>query len=89
MTVCRIREVSGTGFYAPGRKPFSDRAIGDGRLLGLIRASYAAGGAVYGSPRIFADLREPGKTCGKHRVAGIMRAYPPSNGFGRGSNGTP
>lgn len=30
---------------------------------------------VYGSPRIFFDLRESGETCGIHRVARIMREY--------------
>jgi putative transposase len=45
----------------------------DQRLLGLIRASYTASGGVYGSPRIFLDLREVGETCGKNRVARIMR----------------
>lgn len=40
----------------------------------LIRASYAASSGVYGSPRIFLDLREVGETCGRPRVARIMRA---------------
>jgi len=42
-------------------------------LLGLIRASYTASGGVYGAPRIFLDLRETGETCGRNRVARIMR----------------
>lgn len=52
----------------------SDHAIEDQRLLSLIRASYDASGGVYGSPRVFLDLRETGETCGKNRVARIMRA---------------
>ena len=32
-----------------------------------------ASGGVYGSPRVFLDLREVGETCGKHRVARLMR----------------
>lgn len=39
----------------------------------LIRASYAASQGVYGAPRVFLDLRETGETCGKHRVAKIMK----------------
>ena len=54
-------------------QPMSDRDIEDQRLLGLIRDSYTASGGVYGSLRVFADLREVGETCGKHRVAKIMR----------------
>lgn len=75
MTMCRVLQVTRAGFYAWLHKPLSDRVLEDGRLLGLIRASYAASGGVYGSPRIFADLREAGETCGKHRVARIMRAH--------------
>lgn len=75
MTMCRVLQVTRAGFYAWLHKPLSDRAIEDGRLLGLIRASYAASGGVYGSPRVFADLREAGEQCGKHRVARIMRTH--------------
>jgi putative transposase len=34
-----------------------------------------ASGGVYGSPRVFADLREAGETCGKHCVERIMRNH--------------
>jgi putative transposase len=71
--MCRVLQVTRSGFYAWLHKPLSDRAIEDRRLLGLIRASYAASGGVYGSPRVFLDLREAGEQCGRHRVARIMR----------------
>lgn len=73
--MCRVLQVTRAGFYAWLHKPLSDRAIEDERLLDLIRASYAASGGVYGSPRVFADLREAGQRCGKHRVARIMRTH--------------
>src|ERR671910_761616 len=72
--MCRLLEVSRSGFYQWLRNPLSDRALEDQRLLGLIRASYTASHGVYGAPRIFLDLREAGETCSKHRVARIMRA---------------
>lgn len=53
----------------------SARAREDRRLLQLIRASHAASGGIYGSPRVFLDLREAGETCGRHRVARIMREH--------------
>jgi putative transposase len=53
--------------------PLSDRAIEDQRLLKLIRQSYEASGGIYGSRRIWGDLREVGEPCGKHRIARIMR----------------
>ena len=62
-----------SGYYRWLHKPLSDRALEDQRLLGLIRASYTASGGVYGSPRIFLDLREVGEICGRNRVARIMR----------------
>lgn len=72
--MCRLLDVSRSGFYEWLRKPLSDRAWEDQRLLGLIVAAYTASHGVYGAPRIFLDLREAGETCSKHRVARIMRA---------------
>ena len=71
--MCRVLRVARSGFYKWLHQPLSDRAIENQRLLGLIRASYAASGGVYGSPRVFLDLREVGETCGKHRVARLMK----------------
>ncbi len=68
-------KVSRSGFYQWLHKPLSDRAIDDRRLLTLIRASYEASGGVYGAPRVFLDLREAGESCGKHRVARIMKTH--------------
>jgi len=72
--MCRVLRVHRSGYYAWLRKPKSDRAIEDERLLRRIKAFYAASGAAYGSPRIFLDLREEGETCGIHRVARIMKS---------------
>lgn len=72
--MCRLLDVSRSGFYEWLRKPLSDRAVEDQRLLALIVAAYTASHGVYGAPRIFLDLREAGETCSKHRVARIMRA---------------
>jgi putative transposase len=54
-------------------------------LLRLIRASFDAGNGIYGSPRVFLDLREAGETCSKHRVARLMRANKlrPVRGYSR------
>ena len=58
--MCRVLQVARSGFYQWLHKPLSDRAIEDQRLLGLIRDSYTASGGIYGSPRVFGDLREAG-----------------------------
>lgn len=73
-TMCRILRVHRSGYYAWLRNPQSIRAKEDKRLLGLIRASYAASGSVYGYRRIILDLRELGERCGRDRVARIMRS---------------
>jgi putative transposase len=70
----RVLRVTRSGFYACLHTPLSERALEDQRLLGLIRASYAASHGVYGSPRVFLDLREAGESCGKHRVPRILTA---------------
>ncbi len=44
-------------------------------MLTLIRQSYIASGATYGSPWIHCDLREAGESCSVHRVARIMREH--------------
>ena len=71
--MCRVLRVHRSGYYAWLNKPFSDRAIEDKRLLELIRTSHDASGRAYGSPRVFLDLREQGETCGRHRVARVMK----------------
>ena len=69
----RMLKVARSGFYKWLHKLLSDRAVEDARLLALIKDSYDASSGVYGSPRVFLDLREAGETCGRHRVACIMR----------------
>jgi len=72
-TMCDALGVTRSGYYAWLQNPTSRRAQEDARLLRLIRASVKASHGVYGSPRVFLDLREAGETCSKHRVARLMR----------------
>ncbi len=72
--MCRVLRVHRSGYYAWRKRPLSDRAIEDTRLLKLIKESFADSNAAYGSPRIFLDLQEWGERCGLHRVARIMKA---------------
>jgi putative transposase len=77
-TMYRVLGANKAGFYAWLHKPLSDRAIEDQWLLTLIRASHAGSGRVYGSRRVFADLRkveEAGERCGKNRVTRIMHDH--------------
>jgi putative transposase len=72
-TMCNALGVTRSGYYAWLQNPTSRRAQEDARLLRLIRASVKASHGVYGSPRVFLDLREAEETCSKHRVARVMR----------------
>ncbi len=72
--MCRVLKASRTGLYEWLHQPESNRAIANRRLLELIRDSYVASGGVYGAPRVYGDLRQAGETCGRNRVARIMRA---------------
>ena len=74
-TMCELLSVTRSGYYEWLKKPISDHAREDARLLRLIRASYVASHGVYGAPRVFLDLREAGETCSKHRVARLMRIH--------------
>jgi transposase InsO family protein len=71
--MCRALEVTRSGCYAWLREPVSNRAQDDTRLLRLIRASFTANLGIYGSPRVFLNLREAGETGSKHHVARLMR----------------
>lgn len=73
--MCRLLGVARSGFYQWLHKSTSDRAQKDARLLALIRDSYNASHGIYGSPRIFLDLREIGERCSKNRVAKIMKNH--------------
>ena len=71
--MCRELGVAASGYYQWLKCPLSARAVEDARLMRLIQASFKASQGIYGAPRVFLDLREAGETCGKHRVARLMR----------------
>jgi transposase InsO family protein len=75
--LCSLLEVSRSGFYAWRRRRRgrpSQRSLSDRRLLRKIRRLHRLSGGVYGSPRIWHDLRERKEHVGRKRVARLMRA---------------
>jgi len=73
--MCRLLEVSRSGFYAWLRREegeASPRALENRRLTERIKAIHAKSRETYGSPRIHAELRKSGDECGKNRVARLM-----------------
>lgn len=71
--MCRVLEVSHSGFYAWLDRDDCARDREDARLESLIRAIYDDHRFVYGAPRIHKALERSGVACSRKRVARIMR----------------
>lgn len=71
--MCRVLEVSRSGFYDWEERRPSDRQVRDARLLELIEAIHEQSRRTYGAPRIHAELKYSGVKCGRKRVARLMR----------------
>ena len=75
--LCRILEVSRSGFYAWAARPPSDRAVRDAELGEVIIEVHQRSRRTYGSPRIHAELRRLGERCSRKRVARAEPAETP------------
>ena len=73
-SMCRVLKVHRSGFYAWLHEPQSARAKANAALTVKIREFYDQSMGIYGSPRIFCDLREAGIACSENKVARLMRA---------------
>ena len=71
--MCRVLDVSTSGYYKwRNRKP-SKREREDERLTEKIKQSHTRSRGTYGAPRVHAELRAEGTRVGKKRVARLMR----------------
>jgi len=71
--MCRVLKVSRSGFHAWQDRPLSQHAQDDQRLAEQIAEIHQGNRKVYGSPRVYAVLREKGVRCGRKRVERLMR----------------
>lgn len=71
--MCRVLQVSRSGFYAWEKRPLSEHAQTDRRLLLHIRVSHKRSRGRYGSPRVYQDLKDEGEQTSEKRVARLMR----------------
>ncbi len=71
--LCAAFDVSRAGFYAWRQRGPSARDRADATLGEQIGALFARSRRTYGSPRLHRALRQAGHTCGRHRVARLMR----------------
>jgi len=72
-SMCRVLNVSASGYYTWCRRGMSRRAQANAALVGRIREIHQASRRTYGSPRVHAALRLDGVKCGRKRVAHLMR----------------
>ena len=73
--MCRVLEVSHSGYYDWRSRPESKRSTSNHRLLDDIRSIHAEHHGRYGSPRVHASLRTQGQTASRGRVARLMRRH--------------
>ena len=73
--MCRVLEVSRSGFHAWARREPSARALADAALSERIAEIHTDSLKTYGSPRVHAELRlQDGMRVGRKRVERLMRA---------------
>ncbi len=72
-TMCRVLEVSASGYYAWQSRSPSKRSIHDAVLQAEIEAIHRRSRATYGVPRVHAELQAEGIGVGRKRIARLMR----------------
>ena len=72
-TLCRMLEISRSGYYAWKGRKLSQREEANQRLIEHIRQIHQQSRKTYGSPRVHVELRKQGLRCNHKRVARLMR----------------
>lgn len=73
--MCKVLNVSPSGYYDWRKRPASQRQQANEKLLAAIRREHAASRQTYGSPRIHAALKRQGFEAGRNRIARLMQAH--------------
>ncbi len=71
--LCKVLDVSPSGYFAWKNRPASTRQREDLVLLAHVRSAFTLSHETYGSPRMTHELREQGLAAGRRRVARLMR----------------
>ena len=71
--MCRVLDVSVSGYYAWGKRLPSQHSRKDAELADQINRVFQANRRVYASPRVHAELQAQGIMCARKRVARLMR----------------
>ena len=72
-TMCRVLDVSESGFFSWKGRPASQRQRDDMIYLAHIRIAFELSNRTYGSPRMHRDLVDEGLSIGRRRTARLMR----------------
>lgn len=72
-TLCRVLDVSPSGYYAWRQRGLSARQATDQRLSRRIQAIHRHSRGTYGRPRVHAELVDEGWCVGGKRIARLMR----------------
>ena len=73
--MCRVLQVSVSGYYGWRDRAPSARAVADAVLTERIRQVHADSHQTYGMPRVRAELIDQGVTVSRKRVARLMREH--------------
>jgi putative transposase len=73
--MCRVLNVSPSGYCAWCQRPASAREMANQELVKKIEAVYNGSYETYGSPRVYHELKAQGVVCSENRVARLMRLY--------------
>ncbi|MFG3205284.1 IS3 family transposase [Streptomyces sp. NPDC048192] len=71
---CELLKVSRAAFYARRASTPGPRAVQDAELTEQITTVHARSNGTYGAPRSHAVLKREGTSCGRRRIARLMRA---------------
>jgi putative transposase len=71
--MCRVLQVSRSGYYDWARRGESKRSQEDRALLKEIRKIHQETKEAYGATETWQALKQSGMACGKHRVARLRR----------------
>jgi putative transposase len=72
---CSTLKVARSGYYRWLSMPVSRKQISDDALVLKIKAVFEQSDSSYGSPRVQETLRATGESCGRRRVARLMRKH--------------
>ena len=71
--MCRVLEVSPSGYYASLKRPPSWHALVDEILMARVRVIHDESGETYGAPRVHRELQAEGLPASPKRIARLMR----------------